>query len=268
MRDTRDVVDRLGHRSTQLAQAVEVVGERAGLELWRASRARARHARAPRRAPPSTRSRSTTTAPSASSTTTSPWRIVAPPTSTGSPIAPGRSSPHRGRGRSAPRSAGRARAARRRRAPPRRRAARATPRPFACVASSSPTSATGAGSGIVSTSTSPGSRLRDGRVHHEVVALAAVNGARRAGGAGARHDLDQRHVDDRRPSGRLVDVALPLVAWPASRSGAGPAPRTMTAHTDALTTCGVTRWNASAYRIAESPDERRAWLPRCSARCV
>ena len=37
---------------------------------------------------------------------------------------------------------------------------------------------------------------------------------------------------------------------------------------NALTTCGVTRWNASAYRIAESPDERRAWLARCSARCV
>ena len=69
------------------------------------------------------------------------------------------------------------------------------------------------------------------------------------------HDLDQRHVDDLRAPGRLVD-------------GRRPEPRELGEHVrhSALTTCGVTRWNASAYRIAELPDERRAWLPRCSAR--
>ena len=68
-------------------------------------------------------------------------------------------------------------------------------------------------------------------------------------------DLDQIEVDDRGSSRRLVDRRRPerrkLAVDVAHR---------------ALTTCGVTRWNASAYRIAALPDERRAWFPRCSAR--
>ena len=114
----------------------------------------------------------------------------------------------------------------------------------------------GPGSGIVRTSTSPGSRLRDRRVDHEVVVLAAAHGPRRPGRAGAGHDLDQRQVDDRRAPGGLVDGRRPEPRELGERVG----------HS-ALTTCGVTRWNASAYRIAELPEERRAWLPRCSARC-
>jgi hypothetical protein len=99
--------------------------------------------------------------------------------------------------------------------------------------------------------------LRDGRMDHEVVVLATANGSRGAGGTGARHDLDQRHVHDGCASGSLVDRRAPELGEL----------REDLRH-NALTTCGVTRWNASAYWIAESPDERRAWLPRCSARCV
>ena len=64
-------------------------------------------------------------------------------------------------------------------------------------------------------------------------------------------------VDHRRAPGRLVDGRAPQLRQLGEDVG----------HS-ALTTCGVTRWNASAYRIAELPDERRAWLPRCSARCA
>ena len=102
-----------------------------------------------------------------------------------------------------------------------------------------------------------GLRLSDGRMHHEVVVLAAPNGPRRPGDTRARQNLDQRHVDHGRASGRLVDRRAPQLRQLGEDVG----------H-NALTTCGVTRWNASAYRIAESPDERRAWLPRCSPRCV
>ena len=102
-----------------------------------------------------------------------------------------------------------------------------------------------------------GLRFRHGRVHHEVVVLAAANGPRGPGCTRAREDLDQREVDHRRAPGRLVNRRAPQL-------------RQLGEHVrhSALTTCGVTRWNASAYRIEESPDERRAWLPRCSPRCV
>ena len=136
-------------------EAVEVVGERARLEL----RALLALTLGP---PPRRREHlldaldSTTTAPSASRTTMSPWRTVAPPAVTGSPIAPGmRFSAPRTRtqraqiGSPSSRSSSRSRTAA-------STSSAATPRAFACVASSSPTSATGADSGIVSTSTSPG----------------------------------------------------------------------------------------------------------------
>ena len=142
---------------TRCAQAVEVVGERAGLQLLALDALAAPRARARPSSTSSTRSAATTAAPSASSTTRSPAAIRAPPTvdrhvdragdvlgraADADPARPDRAGPSR--------RAPRRRARRRRRAAPRRRCA------CAWVASRSPTSATGAGSGIVSTSTSPG----------------------------------------------------------------------------------------------------------------
>ena len=86
----------------------------------------------------------------------SPWLIVAPPTVTGSPIEPGTSLPaplmrtqraQIGRPSSASSSTSRTDASTR---------IAAAPWALAWVASRSPTSATGRGSGIVRTSTSPG----------------------------------------------------------------------------------------------------------------
>ncbi len=65
------------------------------------------------------------------------------------------------------------------------------------------------------------------------------------------NDLHEVEVDDLRAAGRLVD---------GRRAELGE----LVAHS-ASTTCGVTRWNASAYSIALFPDERRAWLPRRAA---
>ena len=240
------------------SRAVEVVRERAGLELralLALALARARAAASTS----STRSRSTTTAPSASSTTTSPCtdrragdldrladrarsRFSAPrDADVARPdgeaelsqlldVAHGCVHEHRG---DATRPSPASRAARRR---VRRARARAS-------------SARGP---------HPGCGLRDGRVHHEVVVLAAADGSRRPGGARAGHDLDQRR---RRRPGRARPPRGPS-RCPAARA------RRSTSVTAQLTTCGVTRWNASAYRIAELPEERRAWLPRCSARCA
>ncbi len=94
-------------------------------------------------------------------------------------------------------------------------------------------------------------------VHHQVVVLAAADGARGAGGARAREHLVERHVDERSPPRRLVDGGAPE----PGELGVGVRHR-------ASTTCGVTRWNASAKRIAALPEERRAWFARCSARCA
>ena len=93
------------------------------------------------------------------------------------------------------------------------------------------------------------------RVDHQVVVLAAAHGSRRAGRTRARHDLDQRYVDHLSAPGGLVH-----------RRGSQPSELGESVRHSALTTCGVTRWNASAYRIAAFPEERRAWLARCSAR--
>ena len=72
-------------------------------------------------------------------------------------------------------------------------------------------------------------------VHHEVVALAAAHGPRRPGGAGAGHDLDEWQVDDRRSAAGLVDRRGPQLRELAEHLRHSP-----------RTTCGVTRWNASA----------------------
>ena len=95
--------------------------------------------------------------------------------------------------------------------------------------------------------------LRDGGVDHQVVVLAAADGAGRARGPRAGDHLDQVEVDHLRPSGRLVHgrrAELGQLCVEAHR---------------ASTTCGVTRWKASANSTALFPDERRAWLPRRAA---
>ena len=156
MRDPREVVQRLGHAPR--APAGRRGRRRARPpRASRASRARARRAHEPLRAPPRRalarrpphRPRRARRRRPGGSSRLRPR--------TGSPIVPGTVFPApqtrtkraqigspTSRSSSTSRTAASTRIA-------------ATPRPFACVASRSPTSATGAGSGIVSTSTSPGS---------------------------------------------------------------------------------------------------------------
>jgi hypothetical protein len=102
--------------------------------------------------------------------------------------------------------------------------------------------------------------LRQRRVDHQVVVLAAEHRPRRPGRPRPRQHLHEVGVDVAAAPAGLVDGRRPE----PRQLGAQPIER-VPAHS-ALTTCGVTRWNASACRIAASPDERRAWLPRCSAR--
>ena len=93
----------------------------------------------------------------------------------------------------------------------------AAPRTLAWVASSSPSRATGAGSGIVSTSTSPGCVAGHHGVHHQIVVLAAADGARRAGRAASGHDLDQRQRR-RGLRGRTPRARSPYAASSARRA--------------------------------------------------
>ena len=88
MADPGDVVERLASLLHQPAQAVEVVGQRARLEL-RAFRdlALGPGARGGEHLVDALGLDDDRAVES--STTASPWRIVAPPTSTGSPIVPG-----------------------------------------------------------------------------------------------------------------------------------------------------------------------------------
>ena len=143
----------------------------------------------------------------------------------------------RARGRSAPRSAARARAAPRRRGPQRRRGRRdAAPR--ACVASSSPTRATGAGSGIVSTSTSPGSA--------SAIAACTIRLSpwpQRTVRAGPAAREPGMIWTSGRSTTALRAAASCTVAEPRRASS-----RIGLAHSSS-TTCGVTRWNASANRM-------------------
>ena len=90
---------------------------------------------------------------------------------------------------------------------------------------------------------------------HQIVVLAAADRAGRPGGARARHNLHEVGVDVAAAAAGLVDGGGPQLG----QLGENPAQ-------SALTTCGVTRWNASACWMSALPDERRAWLPRWSAR--
>ena len=145
-------------------------------------------------------------------------------------------SPLRSRARTAPRSATRPLGASSRSRTAASTSSAATPATFACVASSSPTSATGLGSGIVTTSTSPGSASATRRVDHQVVVLAAAHGSRRAGRTRARHDLDQRHVDHLSAPGGLVHRRG---AQPSELGVAGPSQRAHHLRRHALERLGV-----------------------------
>jgi hypothetical protein len=94
------------------------------------------------------------------------------------------------------------------------------------------------------------------RVDHEVVVLGAARDARRPRDARTGHDLVQGRVDEAAPAAALVN-------------GRRAQPRQLgavaVAHSS-LTTWGITRWKASAYSTDLSPEARRAWLARCSAR--
>ena len=244
---------RLGLRREQLgvADVRDVVQASRRPPRARAGRRGRRRARRPRAGPAcrarfsarsraaastsSTRSRATTTAPSASSTTASPGadrraadldRLVerARPPSWSAPLTRtqrAQTGTPSSRRSSMSRTAASTSSA-------------ATPRALACVASSSPISATGAGSGIVSTSTSPGwARVHRG-VDHQVVALAAAHGARRPGGARARDHAVEVQVDQSLAAGRLVD---------GRAAQGGELVASLTAR---VSTCGSTRMNASA----------------------
>ena len=98
-------------------------------------------------------------------------------------------------------------------------------------------SATGRGSGMVSTSTSPGSSLGHRRVHHQVVvpARSARSAPARPRAIRGRPGQVERRQAAPRPDG-LVD---------RRRAERAPARRRRRAHSSG-TTCGRTRWNASA----------------------
>src|SRR5262249_40957391 len=86
--DACDIVERLGHFSTSERRPSRSYESAPAWSFARFSTSRAARSRAAA-STSSTRSSSTTTAPSASRTTRSPWRMVAPPNPTGSPIDPG-----------------------------------------------------------------------------------------------------------------------------------------------------------------------------------
>ena len=109
----------------------------------------------------------------------------------------------------------------------------AAPRTCAWVASRSPSSATGAGSGIVSTSTSPGCSARHHGVDHQVVVLPAARDPRRPAGARAGDDLAAAR---RRPG--------PGGRTPRRRSRRRAGRARGDAHSSS-TTCGRTRMNDS-----------------------
>ncbi len=79
-----------------------------------------------------------------------------------------------------------------------------------------------------------GARVRDGGVHHRVVAGLAERRPRRPRDTRPRHDADQVELDDARASRGLVDGRHPE-----------PCDRGVVRHS-ASTTTGSSRWNASA----------------------
>ena len=224
------VVDHVAlHAGTQ---AVEIVGQSAPLPTAPACRARSSARSREAASTSSRRSCRTTTTPSRSSTTVSPGRIVVPPTSTGSSIAP------------TPRSCSR----------PFTRIQRAqVGTPSSCrsdasrTAASTSSAATPRGLRLCGEEVADQchrlrlghgqhehvSRLRpvhDG-MHHQVVALPAPDGARGAGGARAGDELAQVQVHQALASGGLVH-------------GRGAEARELVHSSDC--TCGSTRMNASA----------------------
>ena len=233
--DPGDVVDRLAHRSRRAAADRRGRTRARRPRASRASRARAPRARgppsAPRRPAPARRRprrprRARRRRPDGSSR---------PPTSTGSPIDAGTRF-------SAPLHANVARPDRQpelaelldvaHRGVHEQRGDAAT---FACVASSSPTSATGPGSGIVSTSTSPGSASATAAW---TMRLSSWPQRTVRAGPAAREPgttwISGTSTTERAPAASCT-VAVP------SRASS----REHVRHS-ALTTCGVTRWNASA----------------------
>ena len=185
--------------------------------------------RAPRRA----RSAATTVAPSASSTTRSPGRISWPPTTTGTSSSPTASfvaprertqRAHTGRPIAPSSSLSRTAAS---------TSTAAAPRTCACVASRSPIRATGAGSGIDKTSTSPGCSAA---IAAWTIRLSSwPQRAIRAGPQAREPGTSCRSSTSTspcRPDG-LVD-----------RRGPQPGELGGDAHSSS-TTCGTTRWNDS-----------------------
>ena len=70
----------------------------------------------------------------------------------------------------------------------------------------------------------------------------------------ARHDLHERDVDEARLALRLVNGRDAELRQRVERGHS------------ASTTCGMSRWKASAKRISDRPEIRRAWFARCPAR--
>jgi hypothetical protein len=85
------------------------------------------------------------------------------------------------------------------------------------------------------------------RMHHQIVVLPATDRPRRARDTGPRHNLVQVGVDVAASAAGLVNGRR-AECRQLLHEGAHSAP----------TTCGVTRWNASAWRISALPDDRRA----------
>src|SRR5215210_1576972 len=94
------------------------------------------------------------------------------------------------------------------------------------------------------------------RMHHEDVVMSAADRPGRAGGARAGDHLMKVEIDQALAAGRLEDCRRAELAQ-----------LVVDAH-NSLATLGTTRMKASAWRISAFPETRRAWLPRCSARCA
>ena len=91
-------------------------------------------------------------------------------------------------------------------------------------------------------------------VHHQVVVLPAAHGPR----GSRRRACPAGPGRGRRRSGPCA----PTPRRPSRRPAARAPRRTHSSST----TCGIMRWNASAWRTSWIPEARRAWLPRWSAR--
>ena len=98
----------------------------------------------------------------------------------------------------------------------------------------------------------------DGGMHHQVVVLAAEDGAGRAGSSASGQELDQRQIDQTRPPRSLVD---------GRHAKLGQTRQLIFCHR-LLTTQGSVRCKASACLTSSIPEIRRAWLPRRAASSV